>query len=597
MPSTGSGGALSDPAPRVQIEYAADGAGTRRQLPFVMGVLADLSGTPAEPLPPVAERCFLTIDSRHFDAWMKAIGPRAVFRVPASPTGEGELNVAITFESLGDFSPAAIVRKVDALHRLLQVRMQLDLAASGKNGTAREALENALRTLAGQALPDTRLLSGAGTESIASVIAAIDQQLSEWINRILHHPDFQHLESTWRGLHYLVGHTQTDETLKIRVLNISRQELQKTLKKYKGPAWEQSPLFKKIYAEEYRRPGGEPYGCLVGDYYFDHSPPAVELLRELARIAAAGHAPFIAGASPWVMQLKSWQEAGYPRDLTNLFQRPEYAAWRSLRDSEEARYIGLTLPRFLARQPYGARTDSVEGFDFEEDVEGAGPGLYCWANSAYLMAANINRAFHRYGWCARIRGVEAGGAVEDLAIHSFPTGAVDRKCSTEIALADRRAAEWAEYGFIPLLHRKNTGLAAFSGAQSLHKPARYDDPEATANAGLAARLPYLFAVCRFAHYLKCIARDRSGSFQGRAEMQRWLQEWIAQYVDNDPLHSSEAVKACRPLAAAEVVVEDAEGHPSSYSAKFYLRPYYQLEGLTVPLRLLVSKLPSVQGGA
>lgn len=296
------------------------------------------------------------------------------------------------------------------------------------------------------------------------------------------------------------------------------------------------------------------------------------------------------------MGMGSWQELSNPRDLTKIFTTPEYAGWRSLRESEDARYIGLTMPRFLARLPYGAKTDPVEAFAFEEDTAGADSSKYTWANSAYAMAVNINRSFKLYGWCSRIRGVESGGEVPNLPAHTFPTddGGVDMKCPTEIAISDRREAELAKNGFMPLLHKKNTDLAAFIGAQSLQKPAEYDDPDATANANLAARLPYLFATCRFAHYLKCIVRDKIGSFKEKDDMQRWLQDWILNYVDGDPAHSTETTKAQHPLAAAEVVVEEVEGNPGYYSSKFYLRPHYQLEGLTVSLRL-VSKLPSAKG--
>jgi type VI secretion system protein ImpC len=297
------------------------------------------------------------------------------------------------------------------------------------------------------------------------------------------------------------------------------------------------------------------------------------------------------------MQFDSWQELTNPRDLTKIFQTPEYAPWRSLRESEDSRYLGLTMPRFLARIPYGSKTDPVEEFDFEEDTEGATSDKYAWCNSAYAMATNITRSFKMYGWCTRIRGIESGGAVPDLPCHTFPTddGGVDMKCPTEIAIADRREAELAKNGFMPLVHKKNSDFAAFIGAQSLQKPAEYDDPDATANANLAARMPYLFATCRFAHYLKCIVRDKIGSFKERSDMQRWLQDWINNYVDGNPGTSSETTKARKPLAAAEVQVEEIEGNPGYYSAKFFLRPHYQLEGLTVSLRL-VSKLPSQKGG-
>ena len=466
-----------------------------------------------------------------------------------------------------------------------------------KSDQAKEAVENAVRTLAEQALQHTTLISRDVLHSIESMIAAIDRKMSEQINLIMHHPDFQQLEGAWRGLHYLIFNTETDEMLKIRVMNISKKDLSKTLKKYKGVVWDQSPLFKKIYEEEYGQFGGEPFGCLVGDYHFDHSPPDVELLRGLMQVAAASHTPFIAGASPTVMQMDSWQELSNPRDLTKIFQTPEYGGWRGLRESEDSRYIGLAMPRFLARTPYGAKTDPVEEFDFEEEIEGGDHNKYCWANAAYAMATNITRAFKMYGWCTRIRGIESGGAVENLPTHIFPTddGGVDAKCPTEIAISDRREAELAKNGFMPLIHKKNSDFAAFIGAQSLQKPTEYDDPDATANANLSARLPYLFATCRFAHYLKCMVRDKIGSFKERDQLQLWLQEWIYNYVDGNPAISSDETKAMKPLAAAEVVVEEVEGNPGYYTSKFFLRPHYQLEGLTVSLRL-VSKLPSIKGG-
>ncbi|MFX1675673.1 type VI secretion system contractile sheath large subunit [Paraburkholderia sp. A2WS-5] len=464
-----------------------------------------------------------------------------------------------------------------------------------RSDKAKEAVESAVRTLAEQALRDTNVVSGDVLATIESLIAQIDQKLTDQVNLIIHTEAFQKVESAWRGLHYLVNNTETDETLKIRVMNISKNELHKTLKKYKGTAWDQSPLFKKLYEEEYGQFGGEPYGALVADYYFDNSGPDVDLLTQVAKVAAASHAPFITGADPSVMLMESWQELANPRDLTKIFQTPEHAAWRSLRESEDSRYIGLAMPRFLARAPYGAKTNPVDEFAFEEDTAGADSKKYAWANAAYAMATNINRSFKQYGWCSRIRGIESGGAVENLPVHSFPTddGGVDMKCPTEIAISDRREAELAKNGFMPLVHKKNSDFAAFIGAQSLHKPAEYEDPDATANANLAARLPYLFACSRFAHYLKCIVRDKIGSFKEKDDMQRWLQNWILQYVDGDPAHSSEETKSRRPLAAAEVVIEEVEGNPGYYTSKFFLRPHYQLEGLTVSLRL-VSKLPSAK---
>jgi type VI secretion system protein ImpC len=495
----------------------------------------------------------------------------------AEPTTQGQAQPGETALEVSDFA------------KLLQKEFK------PKSDKAKEAVETAVRTLAEQALRDSNVISGDVLGTVESLIAQIDGKLTAQINEIIHSEEFQKVESAWRGLHYLVNNTETDESLKIRVMNVSKGDLYKTLKKYKGTAWDQSPFFKKLYEEEYGQFGGEPYGALVADYHFDNSGPDVDLLTQIAKISAAAHAPFISGADPAVMLMDSWQELANPRDLTKIFQTPEHAAWRSLRESEDSRYVGLAMPRFLARAPYGAKTNPVEEFDFEEDTAGADSRKYTWANAAYAMATNINRSFKMYGWCSRIRGIESGGAVENLPVHAFPTddGGVDMKCPTEIAISDRREAELAKNGFMPLVHKKNSDFAAFIGAQSLHKPAEYEDPDATANANLAARLPYLFACSRFAHYLKCIVRDKIGSFKEKDDMQRWLQNWILQYVDGDPAHSTEESKARRPLAAAEVVIEEVEGNPGYYTSKFFLRPHYQLEGLTVSLRL-VSKLPSAK---
>lgn len=472
----------------------------------------------------------------------------------------------------------------------------LNQAFKPRSEQAKTNVENAVQTLASEILArEINVVSEDSVATIKAVLAEIGAKITQQVNLILHHPEFQKLESAWRGLSHLISNTETDEHLKIRVMNISKNDLGKTLKKFKDTKFDQSPLFKKIYEEEYGQLGGSPYGCLVGDYHFDHSPTDVSLLKEMSKIAAASHAPFIAGAAPSVMQMDSWQDLTNPRDLTKIFSTPDYAPWKSLRESDDSKYLALAMPRFLARLPYGSKTNPVEEFAFEEETDDGNADKYCWANSCYAMAVNINQSFKEFGWCSRIRGVESGGSVEGLPCHTFPSddGGVDMKCPTEIAISDRREAELAKSGFMPLIHRKNTDIAAFIGAQSLHMPAEYDDPDATANAALGARLPYLFACCRFAHYLKCIVRDKVGSFKERDEMQRWLQSWIMNYVDGDPANSSENVKARKPLAAAEVVVEEVEGQPGYYTSKFFLRPHYQLEGLTVSLSL-VSKLPSAK---
>ncbi|MGZ0717739.1 type VI secretion system contractile sheath large subunit [Pseudomonas palleroniana] len=459
---------------------------------------------------------------------------------------------------------------------------------------ARGLIQMAVQTLAKHALRNTQLIADDTLSTISALIAEIDQKLAEQVNVVLHHPDFQAVESAWRGLEYLVSNTETDEQLKIRFFNASKVEVAHELKKFKGAAWDQSPLFKKIYEHEYGQFGGEPFGVLIADYYFDHSPPDMALLASLAKIAAAAHAPLISAAMPSVLMMDSWRELANPRDLTKIFQTADYAAWRNLRTSEDSRYVGLTMPRFLGRIPYGAKTAPVDEFAFEEVTDGQADN-YLWTNAAYAMGVSINRSFKEYGWCSRIRGIESGGVISDLPLHTYPTedGGVDMTCPTEIAISDRRELELAKNGFMPLVHCKNSTLAAFIGAQSLHQPQEYSDPDATANAKLSARLPYLFATCRFAHYLKCIVRDKIGSFKSRAEMETWLNNWIIRYVERNPSTATDADKARKPLANAEVVVEDIEENPGFYQAKFYLRPHYQLEGLTVSLRL-VSQLPSVK---
>lgn len=461
-----------------------------------------------------------------------------------------------------------------------------------KSEEADSAVKGAVKTLVQQALSNAALISDNSIKTIEGMIAELDKKLSSQVNEIIHHKDFENIESSWRGLSYLVNNTQTSDSLKVRVLNISKKDLLKTIKKFKGATWDQSPLFKRLYEDEYGTAGGEPYGAIIGDYYFNHSAPDIELLKGISKISCAAHAPFISAADPTIMNLDSWQDLSNPRDLTKIFSTPEYAAWRSFRESDESRYVALTLPRVLSRSPYGPETNPVEGFNFVEDTGSGDSSKYNWMNASYAMGVNINRSFKDYGWCARIRGVESGGIVESLPTHSFPTddGGVAMKCPTEIAITDRREAELSKNGFLPLCYWKNTDYAVFVGGQTVNKPQEYDNPDASANAALSARLPYIFATSRFAHYLKCIVRDKVGSFKERADMERWLSDWISNYVTSDP-NASEEVKAKYPLSEAKVTVEDIEGQPGYYNAKFYLKPHYQLEGLTTSLRL-TTKVPS-----
>jgi len=457
------------------------------------------------------------------------------------------------------------------------------------------AVQQAVETLLGFARRNKVVIHADIIQTVDQLIAELDAKISKQLSKVLHDKKFQKLEGAWRGLHHLVFNTDSSANLKIKVLNASKSELYRNLRRYSGLVWDQSPLFKRVYEQEFGQFGGEPFGCLVGDYEFGHGHQDVSLLTDISRIAAAAHAPFIAAAAPTLMQMDSWTELSNPREISKIFTAVEYAGWRRLRESNDSRYISLTMPRFLARLPYGANMTPVDEFAFEEEINSQSTDDFCWANSAYAMAANVTRAFKSYGWCTKIRGVESGGAVELLPKYYFPSdeGEVGLFCPTEIAISDRREHELSEAGMMPLVYRKNSDMAAFIGAKTLHKPAIYEDDDATANANLSSRLPYIFATCRFAHYLKCIVRDKIGSFKSRDETQRWLNDWIMNYVDGDPSISSEATKSRRPLSAAEVTVDEMPDNPGYYRAQFFLRPHYQLEGLTVSLRL-VSKLPSAK---
>lgn len=452
-------------------------------------------------------------------------------------------------------------------------------------------IETAVQTLAQQALGDANVIGHDVFTTLDAMRSAIDRKLSEQVNLILHNEEFQKLESAWRGLHYFVMNTPTGKDLKIRVMNIGKDEVRKMLRQYRDAAWDQSPLFKKIYESEFGQLGGQPYGALLCDYAFDHTAPDIEVMKGLSKIGAAAHAPFIANAAPGLMGMSTWQELSQPRDLGKLFDATDYAAWRGFRATDDSRYLALTMPRFLGRAPYGAKSNPVEGFDFEEDTGGEHDN-HLWVNASYAMGVKITDAFKEWGWCTRIRGVESGGTVDGLPTAMFPTddGGVDMKCPTEIAISDRREAELSASGLLSLVHRKNTDQATFIGAQTVHAPKAYEDPAATASANLSARLPYIFASCRFAHYLKCMVRDWVGGSREAPQLTRDLTNWIMQYVDGAPDSSSEETKAKLPLKAASVEVVPDEENPGYYKGKFLFIPHYQLEGMDVSMSM-VSRLP------
>jgi type VI secretion system protein ImpC len=425
--------------------------------------------------------------------------------------------------------------------------------------------------------------------NIKAWIAEIDKKLSAQVNEVLHDPAVQELESTWRGLHYLVNQSETGETLKIRVLNVKKQELFKDLER--AVEFDQSNLFKKIYEEEYGQLGGQPYGMLVGDYAFGRSAEDVSLLKMISGVAAASHTPFVANASPKMFGFDSFTELPNPRDLAKIFDSVEYAQWKSFRESEDSRYVALTMPRVLARLPYGQDFKRVTEFNFEEQVDGKEHNNYTWMGAAWAYAARITDAFAQWGWMIRSRGVEGGGKVEGPPVHTFPTddGDIAMKCPTEIAISDRREFELSNLGFLPMLHSKGNDFAVFMGGQSCQKPKTYFDPAANANAELSTKFNLLLCTSRFAHYLKVMARDKIGSFMEVSDCSRWLNGWIGNYCVH-PNGASEETKARQPLADAHVEVRAVKGKPGYYEAVAYLRPHFQLEGLTASMRL-VAEVP------
>ncbi len=441
-----------------------------------------------------------------------------------------------------------------------------------------------------QVMSETMTVSKDVQAMINARIGQIDQLLSKQLNEIMHHEEFQKLEASWRGLHYLVHQSETGSDLKIRVMNVSKSDLLKDMER--AAEFDQSALFKKVYEEEYGTFGGEPFGALVGDYEFDAGPQDMSLLEKISGVAAAAHAPFISAASPYMFNLESYQQLGDPRDLAKIFSTPEYVKWRSFRDSDDSRYVGLCLPHTLMRLPYGPETKPVEAFNFVEDVDGKDHSKYLWGNAAWAMATRLTDSFAQHHWCATIRGVQSGGVVAGLPTHTFKTdqGDVAMKCPTEIAITERREKQLSDLGFIPLVHCRNTDYAAFFAAQSCQKAAVYDTDEANANARLSTQLQYIFAVSRIAHYLKAMMRDMIGSFMSPEDCQLFLQRWINQYVTSDNRAGHED-KAKKPLNQAKIEVFEDPARPGCYQAVAFLKPHFQLDELTVSLRL-VAELPA-----
>src|SRR6516225_1287068 len=573
--------------PRVHITYEVEteGAEILRELPFVVGIMGDFSGDPTQPLKPLSERKFIQIDRDNFNEVMARMTPGLNIRVDNKLADDGsQMAVSLQFNSIEDFEPARVAEQVPALKALLETRNKLrDLMSKVDRSEQLESLleqiltnENELKSLSGQ--------------------LGIEQKLSAQLNAIIHHPRFLQLEGTWRGLNYLVMNSETGTALKLRVSNISKRELNRDLTR--AVEFDQSQLFKQIYENEFGTPGGEPYGALIGDYEWTNHPDDIETLRLMSNVAAGAFAPFISGASASMFGFREWTELSRPRDLAKIFETQEYTKWRSLRDSEDSRFLNLVMPRVIARLPYGAATKPIDEFAYEEapfEESGAARqmkhGEYCWMNAAYVMGARLTDAFAQTAFCVAIRGAEGGGKVENLPYHVFTSddGDLDAQCPSEIGITDRREFELSNLGFLPICHYKNTDYAVFFGAQSVQKPKKYDRPEATANAAISARLPYLMATSRFAHYLKVMARDKVGSFMEASDVESWLNRWINNYVNSNESAGQE-MKARFPLREARVEVREIPGRPGSYNAIAYLRPWLQMEELTTSMRL-VARIP------
>lgn len=460
----------------------------------------------------------------------------------------------------------------------------------GRDEASRDRGRGLVSEFVGQVLEGQMTVSPDLEAMINARIAQIDHLVSLQLNRILHHPKFQQLEATWRGVRYLVEQSETGVNLKIKLFNASKKEVLRDLQRV--PEFDQSQTFKKVYEQEFGVFGGEPFSCLIGDYEFAKTPEDIEFLERISQVAAGAHAPFISAAAPELLNLDSYTQLDTPRDLAKVFDTTEYARWKGFRASDDARYVCLTMPRVLMRVPYGRDTKPVDGFNYEENVTGSEHEKYLWGNAAYALGARITNAFARYGWCAAIRGVEGGGLVEALPSHVFKTdeGDVALKCPTETIITDRREKELADLGFAPLVHCKGTDYAAFFSIQSAQKAKSYDTEQANANARLSAQIPYIMAVSRFAHYLKAMMRDKIGSFQSRKDCEVFLNRWIMNYVTPDDSATAE-VKARFPLREARVDVLEVPGKPGVFRAITFLRPHFQLDELSVSLRL-VAELPT-----
>jgi len=487
--------------------------------------------------------------------------------------------------------------QASAQEQTLELGLLDQIVEQGKVGTdtaSKERGKSLIKEFVQQVLQGQMTVSRDTEAMINARIAQIDHLISIQLNEVMHHPSFQKLEGSWRGLKYMMDQSETSDMLKIKVLNVSKKDLLRDLQR--APEFDQSAMFKKVYEEEFGVFGGAPFAALVGDYEFGKHPQDIELLERVRNVAAAAHAPFLTAASNELFNLESYTSLDQPRDLGKIFDTTEYAKWKSFRATEDSRYVGMCLPRILGRLPYGPDTKPVEAFNYQEGVDGTEHNKYLWSNAAYALGARLTNSFAKHHWCAAIRGVEGGGLVDGLSVHNFRTddGDIAMKCPTEVPITDRREKELADLGFIPLVHCKGTDYAAFFSVQSAQKPKLYDKDAANANARLSAQLPYILAVSRFAHYLKAMMRDKIGSFMSRSSCESFLNQWISQYVllDDD---ASPDMKAKYPLREARIDVSEIPGKPGAYRAVSFLKPHFQLDELSVSLRLVADLPPPSKG--
>jgi type VI secretion system protein ImpC len=616
----------------------------QRELPLVVAILSDLSGKPKEALPPIKERSFVEVDRDNINEVMQGCNVRLAFKVKNAVVADGsDTNLELLFESIDDFSPLNLALQIPITAALYKGRCHLRDFLGKLDGN--DPLDGLLDTLLSDEALQTELVGafdgeedhstveptefiqrmleegamaldktqqpyamqligqftmdllkdipeGASLDASARIndhISSLDNKLSNQVNLVLQNPEFQALEATWRGLSFLVMNTETSTQLKLRIFNVSKSDLLKDLQK--AVEFDQSALFKKVYEEEFGTYGGDPFSFMVGDFEFGRHPEDIELLEKIAGVAASAHAPFITSAFAKLFDMKDFFSLAQPRDLGKIFESTELIKWRSFRESDDSRYVTLTLPKVLLRLPYGPETVKVDEFDFTEDVDGTDASRYLWGNAAFVLAQRITNAYAKYGWLAAIRGVEGGGLVEGLPAHTFKTTSGDIKltCPTQVTITDRREKELNDLGFMAILHRKGSDKAAFFGGQTANLPKKYFSDTANANARISSMLPYVLNASRFAHYIKVIMRDKLGSFLTKDNASDFLNNWIANYVLVDDSAPQE-MKASYPLRDARINVTDVPGSPGKYRATVFLRPHFQLEELSTSIRL-VAELP------